>query len=214
MRRADPRLEEYRVHGSRRLTKVILEQEGVGKDLGRGNRNKTFCKLCLSGFLPRWSEAANGTHIEIFALNKEVLFLEENDKGGSWRSKHISGLGMPIAPANRASQDEFSSAGNAVANIISGVIAIGIGNISSSGLEKWRMLFLILGGVTVAYWILLLFLLPASPSNARFLSIHDREIAVHRTLLTREAKFLRPFSTHKPGLCASTCCVSTFLMAL
>jgi MFS family permease len=72
-------------------------------------------------------------------------------------------------------------AGNGVANIISGVIAYGIGNISSS-LATWRLLFLILGGLTAAYGVVLLVFLPDSPSKARFLSLEERAIAIRRTL--------------------------------
>ena len=71
--------------------------------------------------------------------------------------------------------------GNGVANIISGLLAYGIGQINSS-LAPWRLLFIILGAVTCAWGILLLIFLPDSPSQAKFLSAEEKVIALHRTL--------------------------------
>lgn len=71
-------------------------------------------------------------------------------------------------------------AGNGIANIFSGVIAYGIGKISSP-LAAWRILFLILGGMTAAYGIVLLVLLPDSPNRAKFLTPEERTLVIHRT---------------------------------
>ncbi|KAE8443146.1 hypothetical protein EG329_002315 [Mollisiaceae sp. DMI_Dod_QoI] len=71
--------------------------------------------------------------------------------------------------------------GNGVANTVSGVIAYGIGRANTS-LQPWRLLFLVLGAITFAWGIVLLFLLPDSPSKARFLTPEERVIALHRTL--------------------------------
>ncbi|KAL4746558.1 hypothetical protein BDW72DRAFT_207260 [Aspergillus terricola var. indicus] len=74
--------------------------------------------------------------------------------------------------------------GNAVANIVSGLIAYGIGKIDSN-IASWKLLFIILGCVTAAYGILLVFVLPDSPAKAWFLKPHERKIAVHRTVENR-----------------------------
>lgn len=71
--------------------------------------------------------------------------------------------------------------GNGIANVVSGVIAYGIGRAHTS-LQPWRLLFLVLGAVTFFWGIVLLFLLPDSPSKARFLTPEERVIALHRTL--------------------------------
>ncbi|KAB8249361.1 major facilitator superfamily domain-containing protein [Aspergillus flavus] len=71
--------------------------------------------------------------------------------------------------------------GNCIANIIGGVVAWGIGN-SASGLQSWRLLFLVLGGITSGYALILFFILPDSPAKASFLSESERTIAVQRTL--------------------------------
>ncbi|KAL3484090.1 MFS general substrate transporter [Aspergillus germanicus] len=72
-------------------------------------------------------------------------------------------------------------AGNCIANIFGGLLCFGIGHIQSS-LATWRVLFLILGGVTVAYSTVLWAFLPDSPSKAQFLNDRERKLAVHRTL--------------------------------
>lgn len=71
--------------------------------------------------------------------------------------------------------------GNAVANVVSGLIAYGIGKIDSH-VESWKLLFIILGAVTVAYGVFLVFVLPDSPTKAWFLTEQEAKIALHRTL--------------------------------
>ncbi|KAL4883895.1 major facilitator superfamily domain-containing protein [Aspergillus karnatakaensis] len=71
--------------------------------------------------------------------------------------------------------------GNAVANVVSGLIAYGIGRIDSP-IARWKLLFIILGVVTIAYGIFLIFVLPDSPSRAWFLTPEEKKIALHRTL--------------------------------
>lgn len=72
-------------------------------------------------------------------------------------------------------------AGNCIANIVGGLISYGIGHIQSS-LANWRVLFLILGGVTVAYSAILWKYLPDSPTKARMLSERERKLSVLRML--------------------------------
>jgi tetrahydromethanopterin S-methyltransferase subunit F len=75
--------------------------------------------------------------------------------------------------------------GNAIANMFGGLVAYGVGNITTSSMEKWRLLFIILGSVTAGYAFVLLWLLPDSPSKAIFLNEHDRQVAVQRTLTNK-----------------------------
>lgn len=74
--------------------------------------------------------------------------------------------------------------GNAVANVVSGLIAYGIGRIDSS-IAAWKLLFIILGIVTVAYGVFLVFVLPDSPARAWFLTPAERKIVLHRTVENR-----------------------------
>ncbi|KAL2430458.1 putative transporter [Exophiala dermatitidis] len=72
--------------------------------------------------------------------------------------------------------------GNAVANVIGGVVAHGIGQITTSPLQHWRLLFLILGAVTSAYAFVLYLVLPDSPTKAIFLNERQRQVALQRTI--------------------------------
>lgn len=75
--------------------------------------------------------------------------------------------------------------GNAVANILSGLIAHAIGEINTSKLATWKLLFLILGAVTTFWGIVLLLLLPSSPSEARFLTPDERALCLQRTVANK-----------------------------
>ena len=75
-------------------------------------------------------------------------------------------------------------AGNCVANVIGGLVGYGIGNISSH-LASWRLLFLILGGITTAYSVVLFLILPDTPAKAKFLTGAEKKIALHRVLENR-----------------------------
>lgn len=75
--------------------------------------------------------------------------------------------------------------GNAVANILSGIIAHGVGEITTSNIAAWKLLFLILGAITTFWGIVLVFLLPSSPSEARFLTPDERTLCLQRTIANK-----------------------------
>ncbi|KAJ5776814.1 allantoate permease [Penicillium odoratum] len=70
--------------------------------------------------------------------------------------------------------------------MIGGLVASGIGH-SSSSLESWCLLFLVLGAVTSGYAIFLFFLLPHSPATASFLTPEERIIAAQRINIRNNA---------------------------
>lgn len=72
--------------------------------------------------------------------------------------------------------------GNCVANLISGVVVYGIGNITIHTIAQWQLIFLVLGAVTTSLAFWLVALLPDSPKNAIFLKEKERAIALQRTL--------------------------------
>ncbi|ODM14490.1 hypothetical protein SI65_10112 [Aspergillus cristatus] len=72
--------------------------------------------------------------------------------------------------------------GNCVANLISGVVVYGIGNITIHTIAQWQLIFLILGAITASLAFWLVALLPDSPRNAIFLNKKERAIALQRTL--------------------------------
>ncbi|KAL7949501.1 major facilitator superfamily domain-containing protein [Trichoderma barbatum] len=75
--------------------------------------------------------------------------------------------------------------GNSIANVLSGIIAHGVGGITNSSIANWKLLFLILGSVTTFWGILLVFLLPGSPSEAKFLTPEERVLCLHRTIANK-----------------------------
>ncbi|KAJ5110563.1 hypothetical protein N7532_001098 [Penicillium argentinense] len=72
--------------------------------------------------------------------------------------------------------------GNCIAVLVGGLIAYGIGNISTTAIAHWKLLFLILGAFTSAYAIVLFFFLPNSIDTTVFLTENERAIAVQRTI--------------------------------
>ncbi|KAJ5219563.1 hypothetical protein N7468_008767 [Penicillium chermesinum] len=72
--------------------------------------------------------------------------------------------------------------GNCIAVLVGGLIAYGIGSISTGAIEHWKLLFLILGAITSTYGIVLFLLLPDSPAKAVFLKPSERTITIKRTL--------------------------------
>lgn len=61
-----------------------------------------------------------------------------------------------------------------------GFIGYGLSAITDSKLASWRILFLILGPLTIVTGIFCLWYLPDNQSNARFLNTRERQIAVER----------------------------------
>ncbi|KAL7955697.1 major facilitator superfamily domain-containing protein [Trichoderma compactum] len=75
--------------------------------------------------------------------------------------------------------------GNAVAKILSGLIAHEIGEINTSKIATWKLLCLILGAVTTFWGIVLMLLLPSSPSEAKFLTPDERALCLQRTVANK-----------------------------
>ncbi|TVY36222.1 putative transporter, partial [Lachnellula occidentalis] len=68
--------------------------------------------------------------------------------------------------------------GNVVSGLFGSSLAYGMSHYKA--FPAWKFLFLIFGGVTVLWGIVLFFFLPDSPVNARFLSKEDKSKAVRR----------------------------------
>ncbi|OQE21757.1 hypothetical protein PENSTE_c011G04086 [Penicillium steckii] len=72
--------------------------------------------------------------------------------------------------------------GNCIAVLVGGLIAYGIGNINTTAIAHWKLLFLILGAFTSAYAVVLFFFLPDAVDKTVFLSETERAIAIQRTI--------------------------------
>jgi MFS transporter, ACS family, DAL5 transporter family protein len=66
-----------------------------------------------------------------------------------------------------------------IATMFSGLIGYAIGHIRA-GLSKWMYIYIIFGSITMAWGIASLFLLPDSPSTARFFTQREAAVAVER----------------------------------
>lgn len=63
--------------------------------------------------------------------------------------------------------------------IPTGVLSYGIGH-TDTGIASWRLLFILLGAITILWGILLLFYLPDSPLKENFMKGKDKFIALDR----------------------------------
>ncbi|KAI1022706.1 hypothetical protein LB503_000137 [Fusarium chuoi] len=63
--------------------------------------------------------------------------------------------------------------------IIAGIASFGIGHVKSA-LPSWRVLFIIWGSITVAWGVILLFLLPGAPMRAKFLTADEKARVISR----------------------------------
>ncbi|KAJ5882269.1 uncharacterized protein N7529_000941 [Penicillium soppii] len=69
--------------------------------------------------------------------------------------------------------------GNSLSSVFSGLIGYGIYHIHDS-LASWKWLFIIFGILTFVWGLVLLWRLPDSPQNAKFISEKEKKIAMHR----------------------------------
>jgi MFS transporter, ACS family, allantoate permease len=60
-----------------------------------------------------------------------------------------------------------------------GLISYGIGN-STAHIATWRLLFLVTGGISVLYSIMMFFFFPQRPEAGRFFSEREAMIAIER----------------------------------
>ena len=74
---------------------------------------------------------------------------------------------------------------NGIATMFGGLIGYAVGHITS-GLPRWMYVFLIFGACSLAAGVCSLLFLPDSPSNAKFLSEREREVAVERVAGNRQ----------------------------
>jgi MFS family permease len=74
---------------------------------------------------------------------------------------------------------------NGIATMFGGLIGYAVGHITT-GLPKWMYVFLIFGSISITWGIMSLLVLPDLPSTAKFLTEHERLIAVNRVSTNRQ----------------------------
>lgn len=85
---------------------------------------------------------------------------------------------------------------NGIATMFGGLIGYAVGHINS-GLPKWMYVFLIFGALSIAWGIVSLLILPDLPSTAKFLTPHERLIAVNRVASNRQGVKNHHFSSRQ-----------------
>ncbi|CAG8957693.1 hypothetical protein HYFRA_00000028 [Hymenoscyphus fraxineus] len=85
---------------------------------------------------------------------------------------------------------------NGIATMFGGLIGYAVGHITT-GLARWMYVFLIFGSISIAWGIVSLLLLPDLPSTTKFLTPHERTIAVARVAANRQGVKNHHFSTYQ-----------------
>ena len=75
-------------------------------------------------------------------------------------------------------------AGNACASIVGGVTSWAIGGMDVD-MPRWKVMFLIFGGITLFWGIVMAVIIPDSPANPWWLNAKEQEVAVARTVENR-----------------------------
>lgn len=73
----------------------------------------------------------------------------------------------------------FWYAANGITGIVGSLLTYGLGHIHGS-LRSYQIIFLFIGVVTIAFSPIILFVLPDSPTTARFLTQDEKVIALER----------------------------------
>lgn len=85
---------------------------------------------------------------------------------------------------------------NGIATMFGGLIGYAVGHITT-GLERWKYVFLIFGSVSVAWGVVSLIWLPDIPASAGFLNEREQAIAIHRVSRNRQGVKNSHFKKHQ-----------------
>ncbi|RDW61934.1 hypothetical protein BP6252_11367 [Coleophoma cylindrospora] len=92
-------------------------------------------------------------------------------------SVHITGMWYTYKEQGVRFNIWYSAVG--FASLLGGLITYGIGHAHSS-VANWRLIFLVCGGITIVWAVVIYFVLPDTPASASFLTERQRMIAVER----------------------------------
>ncbi|KAL5324874.1 hypothetical protein ACEPPN_005993 [Leptodophora sp. 'Broadleaf-Isolate-01'] len=85
---------------------------------------------------------------------------------------------------------------NGIATMFGGLIGYAVGHITT-GLPRWMYVFLIFGSISIAWGVISLIFLPDNISTAKFLTEHERSIAVTRVAANRQGVKNKHFSVYQ-----------------
>ncbi|EKG15082.1 Major facilitator superfamily [Macrophomina phaseolina MS6] len=69
---------------------------------------------------------------------------------------------------------------NGMATMVGALLGYGLGHAHNHSLKAWQLIFLVIGVLNFAWGIIFLWLMPDSPSEAKFLTHKEKVVAVHR----------------------------------
>ncbi|PYI04882.1 MFS transporter [Aspergillus sclerotiicarbonarius CBS 121057] len=75
---------------------------------------------------------------------------------------------------------------NGVVNMFGSLITYGLGHIGSSVFEPYQIIFLFFGLITIVFSVAILFLMPDSPIEAKFLEEDDKLLAIERLRMNQQ----------------------------
>lgn len=96
----------------------------------------------------------------------------------------IHTTGMFYKGQEQGARTTFWYAMVGVAAIVGGLLSYGIGH-AHAGVEQWQLVFLVCGGFTVFWAVVVYFCLPDSPHTARFFTNREKLIAIERLRINR-----------------------------
>ncbi|EER24843.1 Major Facilitator Superfamily protein [Coccidioides posadasii C735 delta SOWgp] len=83
---------------------------------------------------------------------------------------------------------------NGMASIIGALLSYGLGHVDNLSVPNWKLIYLVVGAMTVAWGIVLVLFMPDGPHNAKMLTEYERVVAVWRIRRNKtgiqNAKFL------------------------
>lgn len=69
---------------------------------------------------------------------------------------------------------------NGVASIIGALLSWGLGHATGVAIPNWKLIYLVVGGLTIVWAVVITLYLPDGPHNAKMLSEYERIVAVWR----------------------------------
>ncbi len=85
---------------------------------------------------------------------------------------------------------------NGFATMCGGLIGYGVGHITG-GLAQWMYIYLIMGSVSICCGVVFLIFMPDSPTKARFLTDHEKVVAVKRVASNKTGVENKHFKKHQ-----------------
>ena len=98
--------------------------------------------------------------------------------------------------SEQAPRFSFWYCGLGLGQIIGGIVSYGFQNVTNQSLSGWRIMFILLGVVTVVIGIATIVFLPDSPISARFLTETEKAMLINHVAVNQTGIVNRSFTPH------------------